>query len=90
MEIITLPWNDGSGNNIYLDFNTLATLSEVGVSSDPNLTGIPRSRTLCLNTHSDSPYSKLWMTITQAVDDMVTAVFETTLSVYTDTTNGHV
>lgn len=47
--MVTIPWNDGSGDNLYLDTNSGSGNSVITITSDANL-GNDRSIDLVLTT----------------------------------------
>lgn len=46
MSKITIPWDDGSGDNLYWDEQLLSGNPEISVTSDTNNTGVERKKTL--------------------------------------------
>lgn len=58
----TIPWGDGSGDNIYLDYAAAAGDQSVAVSSDPN-GGASRTKVVTFSASGVSPVS---LTVTQA------------------------
>lgn len=85
---VKVPWKDGSGDSFYLDFTTLINTSEAFATSDVNLTGKHRKRTICLKTMADIPNSSLYFTIEQDVNSIVVVSYNSTISVYDDTKAG--
>ena len=61
MAITTIPWGDGSGDNIYLSAPSQTGDQSVSVTSDPN-TGAARSKVVTFSASGVSPVS---LTITQ-------------------------
>lgn len=62
MAITTIPWGDGSGDNIYLSAPSQTGDQSVSVTSDPN-TGAARSKVVTFSASGVSPVS---LTINQA------------------------
>ncbi|MBR2748041.1 MAG: hypothetical protein IKD95_06810 [Bacteroidales bacterium] len=62
MAITTIPWGDGSGDNIYLSAPSQTGDQSVSVTSDPN-TGAARSKVVTLSAVGVTPVS---LTINQA------------------------
>ena len=44
--MVTLPWSDGSGDNIYLDYDNNEGNTVISITSDINTTGVLRSKTI--------------------------------------------
>lgn len=90
MEINLIPWGDGSNQMIQIQWDLTSIVPILNITSDPNITGRPRSKTICLSTSSDSPYGKLKLTIHQSVGNVIALVFESTKSAYTKTVSGYI
>jgi hypothetical protein len=58
----TIPWGDGSGDNIYLDYTTATGDQTILVSSDANGTGITRTKDIVFNA---SGVSSVTLTVRQ-------------------------
>lgn len=56
MAITTIPWGDGSGDNIYLSAPSQTGDQSVSVTSDPN-TGAARSKVVTFSASGVSPVS---------------------------------
>ena len=50
MAKVTIPWDDGSGDNFYIDYTGIGGSSESLITSDTNLTGVERRKTLVFRT----------------------------------------
>lgn len=61
MATTTIPWGDGSGQNIYLTYPSATGDQTVSVSSDANTGSVERSKTVTFQTTAGSP------TVTQTV-----------------------
>jgi len=59
----TIPWGDGTGDNIYLDYNASAGDQSVAVSSDAN-TGSARTKVVTFSAAGATPVS---LTVNQAM-----------------------
>lgn len=70
MAITTIPWGDGSGDNIYLSAPSQTGDQSVSVTSDPN-TGAARSKVV---TFSASGVSPVLLTINQAAGNTYKSV----------------
>ena len=44
MAKVSIPWDDGSGDNFYIDYTGIGGSSESLITSDTNLTGVERRR----------------------------------------------
>lgn len=44
--MISIPWDDGSGDNFYLDISQVNQSNNITITSDINLTGLIRFKTL--------------------------------------------
>lgn len=72
MATTTIPWGDGSGDNIYLDYPAAAGDQTVAVSSDAN-TGAARTKVV---TFSASGVSPVILTVEQAAGSIAPVFFE--------------
>ena len=59
----TIPWGDGTGDNIYLDYNASAGDQSVSVSSDANA-GVARTKVVTFSASGATPVT---LTVNQAV-----------------------
>lgn len=86
MSKITIPWDDGSGDNLYLDLTSILSTSETIVTSDKNLTGFDRKKTLIFKGESgntaESDRNGAYLTIIQRTDSSIVASFEGIVSMY--------
>ena len=71
MPITTIPWGDGSGDNIYLSAPSQTGDQSVSVTSDPN-TGAARSKVVTFNAVGVTPVS---LTINQAAGTPTPSTF---------------
>ena len=62
----TISWGDGSGDNIYLDYNASSGDQTVTVSSDANTGLSARTKTITFATTTGSPAVTQTLTLTQA------------------------
>lgn len=61
----TISWGDGSGDNIYLDYNALEGTQTVTVSSDANSGSSSRTKTITFSTTGATPVTQT-LTLVQA------------------------
>lgn len=94
MSKITIPWDDGSGDNLYWDEQLLSGNPEISVTSDTNNTGVERKKTLIFKTTNNrkknSSQTEAYLTFIQKqlpIDniissDIVGSTGETEVEVY--------
>jgi hypothetical protein len=83
----TIPWGDGTSDNIYLDYTASDGNQTVLVSSDAN--GGSSSRTKNI-TFSASGVSSVILTVTQAAGSTLTVItYNDTAITYNDTAIGY-
>lgn len=94
MSKITIPWDDGSGDNLYWDEQLLSGNPEISVTSDTNNTGVERKKTLIFKTTNNrkknSSQTEAYLTFIQKqlpIDniissDIVGSAGETEVEVY--------
>lgn len=91
--LVTIPWDDGSGDNIYLNFNTVVTTGQATITSDFNYTGFERTKVLSFRTTtqgvSSGEQAVAYLTVIQRTDGLVVAQFEDTVSIYDDQKAGY-
>lgn len=78
MDKIPIPWDDGSGNYLYLDFSNIIQSYESSVTSDANLTGLERRKTLIFSAGkaaSSALPQEAYLTIVQRTDSLIVASF---------------
>lgn len=90
---VTIPWSDGTSDNLYLDFSTIVEDYTVTVSSDKNTTGVERYKILkfkgAMPDGSTPEYqAEAYLKLVQQVDDLVIATFENNTSIYNDSKAG--
>ena len=68
----TIPWGDGSGDNIYLDYDAATGSKTVAVSSDAN-TGAARTKIVTFSASGVSPVS---LTVEQVAGDIAPVFFD--------------
>lgn len=90
--VVTIPWDDGSGDSFYMDFSRVSEEeSIISLSSDFNNTRMARTKILRFrpsggNTSGNNINSQAdaVLRIVQQVDNLIVATFEQTYSVYGD------
>lgn len=91
--LVTIPWDDGSGDSIYLNFSTVFTTGQATITSDFNYTGYERSKVLSFRTTtnglSSGEQAVAYLTVIQKTDGLVVASFEDTVSIYDDQKAGY-
>lgn len=84
MAKVTIPWNDGSGDNFYIDYTGIEGSSESLIISDINLTGVERRKTLVFRTTISNVVTALqseaYLTVIQKTDNLVVAMFNNTVA----------
>lgn len=94
MAKVSIPWDDGSGDSFYIDFEGLSVGLECEITSDPNFTRLERKKTLIFKantTKSDIPYeSEAYLTVIQRLDSLIIASFEGIISTYGNVKGGNV
>lgn len=83
---VTIPWDDGSGDNFYIDFSGVAGATTCPVTSDANLTGLERTKVLEFRTTTagipEASQASAYLTVVQKIDSLVVAMFENVVSIY--------
>lgn len=78
MDKVAIPWDDRSGNHLYLDFSKIISSSESLVTSDDNLTGLERRKTIIFSAGkaaSSALPQEAYLTIVQRTDSLLVASF---------------
>lgn len=76
MDKVAIPWDDGSGNHLYLDFSKMVQNSESYVTSDANLTGLERRKTIIFSAGKADEAAlpqEAYLTIVQRTDSLIVA-----------------
>ena len=61
--MVTIPWSDGSGDNLYLDYESNVGDQVISITSDINHTGVPRSKVVTFkNGNSETVLGTLSVT----------------------------
>lgn len=85
MAKVTIPWNDGSGDNFYIDY-TGGGSSESLITSDINQTGVERRKTIVFRTTTSNIVIALqaeaYLTVIQKTDSLVVAMFNNTVATF--------
>lgn len=93
MAKITIPWDDGSGDSFYIDYTGIEGSSESLITSDTNLTGIERRKTLVFRTTTvnvdTASQAEAYLTVVQRTDSLVVAMFKGVISIYDDKKAGY-
>lgn len=86
MAKITIPWDDGSGDSFYIDYTGIEGSSESLITSDTNLTGVERRKTLVFRTTTanvdTAQQAEAYLTVVQRTDSLIVAMFEGVVSIY--------
>lgn len=74
---ITLPWNDGSGDHLYVEYNDsyIPGTFAAKITSDDNYTGQQRQKMLIWQCYASGPNNTDYLTVTQLTDNLVIATF---------------
>lgn len=94
MAKVTIPWDDGSGDNFYIDYTGIGGSSESIITSDTNLTGVERRKTLVFRTTTTrvatAQQAEAYLTVVQMTDSLiVVAKFSNIVSLYDDVKAGY-
>lgn len=93
MAKITIPWDDGSGDSFYIDYTGIEGSSESLITSDTNLTGVERRKTLVFRTTtvnvSTAQQAEAYLTVVQRTDSLIVAMFQDVVSIYDDKKAGY-
>lgn len=86
MAKITIPWNDGSGDRFYIDYTGIEGSSESLITSDTNLTGVERRKTLAFRTTTanvgTAQQAEAYLTVVQRTDSLIVAMFKGVVSIH--------
>lgn len=93
MAKITIPWDDGSGDSFYIDYTGIEGSSESLITSDTNLTGVERRKTLVFRTATanvgTAQQAEAYLTVVQRTDSLIVAMFKGVVSIYDDKKAGY-
>lgn len=85
MAKVTIPWDDGSGDNFYIDYTGVEWSSESLITSDINQTGVERRKTIVFRTTTSNVVTALqaeaYLTVIQK-DSLVVAMFNNTVATF--------
>lgn len=85
MSKITIPWDDGSGDNLYIESTGQPGNNELPITSDFNDTGFERRKTLIFKTQSNGKLpSEAYLTVIQKTDNLIVAIYDNIGSSYGD------
>ena len=86
MAKVTIPWDDGSGDNFYIDYTGIEGSSE-------SLTGVERRNTLVFSTTTTgvttAQQAEAYLTVVQMTDSLIEATFSNIVSMYDDQKAGY-
>jgi hypothetical protein len=93
MSKIIIPWDDGSGDSFYIDYTGIEGSSESLITSDTNLTGVERRKTLVFRTTTanvgTAQQAEAYLTVVQRTDSLIVAMFKGVVSIYDDKKAGY-
>lgn len=94
MAKVSIPWDDGSGDNFYIDYTGIEGSSESLITSDTNLTGVERKKTLVFRTTTTgvttAQQAEAYLTVVQMTDSLIIiATFSNIVSMYDDQKAGY-
>ena len=93
MTKVSIPWDDGSGDNSYIDYTGIEGNSESLITSDTNLTGVERRKTLVFRTTTTgvitAQQAEAYLTVVQMTDSLIIATFSNIVSMYDDQKAGY-
>lgn len=93
MAKVSIPWDDGSGDNFYIDYTGIEGSSESLITSDTNLTGVERRKTLVFRTTTatvaTAQQAEAYLTVVQMTDSLIVATFSNIVSIYDDQKAGY-
>jgi len=94
MAEITIPWDDGSGDNFYMEYTGSGGSYETIITSDANFTGVERRKTLVFRTTTaavaTAQQAEAYLTVIQRTDGLIVATFSNILSIYDDQKAGYI
>ena len=86
MAKVTIPWDDGSGDNFYIDYTGIGGCSDSIITSDINRTGVERRKTLVLRTTAavvtPAQQAEAYLTVVQKTDGLIVATFSNIVATY--------
>lgn len=89
--LLELPWEDGSGDKIYLDFSKTKTQGIIEFSSDYNWTEVDRTKVLKLKGASKNyAQAAVYLQFYQKPNHLVIASFDQSISIYDEVKAGYV
>lgn len=93
MAKVSIPWDDGSGDNFYIDYTGIEGSSESLITSDTNLTGVERRKTLVFRTTTaavaTAQQAEAYLTVVQMTNSLIVATFSNIVSMYDDQKAGY-
>lgn len=93
MAKVSIPWDDGSGDNFYIDYTGIEGSSESLITSDTNLTGVERRKTLVFRTTTatvaTAQQAEAYLTVVQMTDSLIVATFSNIVSIYDEQKAGY-
>lgn len=92
MAKVSIPWDDGSGDNFYIDYTGIEGSSESQITSDANLSGVERRKTLVFRTTkapATAQQAEAYLTVVQMTDSLIVATFSNIVSMYDDQKAGY-
>lgn len=93
MAKIIIPWDDGSGDSFYIDYTGIEGSSESIITSDTNLTGVERRKTLVFRTTTSNvgtaQQAEAYLIVVQRTDSLIVAMFKGVVSIHDDKKAGY-
>lgn len=85
MAKVNIPWDDGYGDNLYIEYTGQPGNNELLITSDFNNTGFERRKTLIFKTPSNGKlHSEAYLTVIQKTDNLIVAIYDNIGSSYGD------
>lgn len=93
--IAEIPWNDGTGDKVYVNYNPNEKSQTINITSDFNFGNQPRDLIITIQTNSPNIdpdlQVKFSLLVTQQVDNTrVVATFDNKKSLYSNTSSQYV
>lgn len=92
-QFVSIPWEDGTADNFYLNFSYVISTGTITISSDKNSSNIVRTKTLVFKGATDdetqNTQASVYLHITQQVNNLVIATFVDTTSIYNNVKAGN-
>nr|DAJ30138.1 MAG TPA: hypothetical protein [Caudoviricetes sp.] len=92
-QFVSIPWEDGTADNFYLNFSYVISTGTITISSDKNSSNIVRTKTLVFKGATDdetqNTQASVYLHITQQVNNLVVATFVDTTSIYNNVKAGN-